>query len=75
MALGLQAYLPGGYATTLEYRAGIKSNNYWRKFYFNITPTTTEYAGGKYNLFIKTSVPEGQTSGQLLIDNIKLVTF
>ncbi|MCF8448300.1 MAG: hypothetical protein K9G49_00400 [Taibaiella sp.] len=54
---------------------GVNPSSTWQKFYMNVTSTVSEYPGGTYHLFIKTKLLSGQTSGRLLIDNIKLVTF
>lgn len=76
-ALGMQAYLgsSGNYSSNQTYLAGVNPSDTWRKFYFNLTGFTTQYPADEYNLFIKTSLPSGQTSGRILIDNVKLVTY
>ena len=73
--LGMQGYLTSGFASSIEYLAGVNPNNQWQKFYLNTTAFVSRHAGGNYYLYIKTSVPAGQTSGRLLIDNVKLITF
>lgn len=75
VAFGMKGVLGGLVATDVEYLAGVLPNNKWSKFYLNITSFVNKYQGGDYYLFIKTNVPSGQSGGQLLIDNIKLVTF
>lgn len=72
---GMKGVLSGLLTTDVEYIAGVLPNKSWSKFYLNITSFVNKYQGGDYYLFIKTNVPSGQANGQLLIDNIKLVTF
>lgn len=72
---GIRGVLSGVITTDIEYLAGVLPNSSWNKFYLNVTSFVNKYQGGDYYLFIKTNVPSGQTNGQLLIDNIKLVTF
>ncbi len=72
-ALGMKAY-SNGY-THQEYKAGVGASPTWRKFYFNVTGFVSDYPADKYDLFIKATLSSGQTQGQLLIDNIKLITF
>jgi len=72
---GMRGILNGVVTTDVEYIAGVLPNPSWSKFYLNITSFVNKYQGGDYYLFIKTNVPSDQTNGQLLIDNIKLVTF
>jgi len=75
VSLGLQAYLGNSSVTSVVFSAGIKPSDAWRKFYFNVTAFTDGNAVDRCKLFIKTSVPQGQNGGRLLIDNIKLVSF
>lgn len=72
---GMKGVLGGVVTTDVEAIAGVLPNTKWSKFYLNITSFVNKYQGGDYYLFIKTNVPAGQKDGQLLIDNIKLVTF
>jgi len=73
-AMGMQANLGTLYTSSITYLAGILPNNRWQKFYLNVTGFVTNYPADNYNLYIKAALQE-QTSGVLLIDNIKLVTF
>lgn len=74
--LGMTATLGSVITTDIEYLGGVlPGDDKWQKFYLNITSFVNRYQGGDYYLFIKTTVPNGQTGGRLLIDNIKLVTF
>jgi len=74
-AVGIRGTLANSVVTDVDYKAGVLPNTSWRRFYVNITSFVSTYQGGNYYLYIKTSMPSGQTSGRLLIDNIKLVTF
>ena len=75
VAFGMKGILGGLVSTDVEYLAGVLPNTSWNKFYLNITSFVNKYQDGDYYLFIKTNVPSGQGSGQLLIDYIKLVSF
>jgi len=72
---GMKGVLGGVVTTDVEAIAGVLPNTSWSKFYLNVTSFVNKYQGGDYYLFIKTNVPAGQANGQLLIDNIKLVSF
>jgi hypothetical protein len=73
--VGINGMLGSSVVTPVNYLAGILPNSKWQKFYLNITSFVSTYPGGNYYLYIKTTLPAGQSSGRLLIDNIKLVTF
>lgn len=63
------------YVGNQYYIAGVSPSDRWRKFYLNVTGYRSVYSAASYNFFLKTFLLDGQTSGRLLIDNIKLVTF
>ncbi|MBL7690668.1 MAG: hypothetical protein JNM41_03675 [Flavipsychrobacter sp.] len=72
--IGIRGLLSNVLITNIDAR-GVYPSATWKKFYFNITGFINKQPGGDYYFYIKTSVPPGQTSGKLLIDNIRLVTF
>jgi len=73
--VGLQGTL-GGSIIDKQYLIGIApSSGKWRKFYLNVKEFAMNHPGGIFNLFIKTSLPAGQATGRVLLDNIQLVTF
>jgi hypothetical protein len=74
-AFGMQGFLTSSFSTNVEYLAGVSPNDKWQKFYLNTTGYVNNHVGGTYYLYLKTSMPSGQTNGRLLIDNIKLVTY
>lgn len=74
LQVGIRGLLGNSLITDIE-GWGVLPSPTWKKFYVNITSFTNKYPGGDYYFYIKTSVPSGQTSGKLLIDNIRLVTF
>ena len=47
----------------------------WKKCYLSLSQFITLYKGSTYTFYIKTSLPDGQANGRLLLDNIQLVTF
>ncbi|GAA4467268.1 hypothetical protein GCM10023093_22810 [Nemorincola caseinilytica] len=73
-AIGLQAKLGTTYTSGIAYMAGIYPSDGWHKFYLNVTGFVSQYPADSYNMYIKAAL-DGRTSGRLLIDNIKLVTF
>jgi hypothetical protein len=75
-ALAMQAYLPGSYTVDPYYIVGVvPSQGVWRKFYLNVTGYTSTYPATAYYLYLNAFLSDGMTSGRLLIDNVKLVTF
>ena len=72
--IGIRGILASSLITDIE-GWGVLPSTTWKKFYINITSFVNKYPGGDYHLYIKTTVPPGQTNGKLLIDNIRLVTF
>ena len=73
--LGIQANLGSLYSSNINYLAGVLPNTGWKKFYLNLSGFVNQYPADNYHLYIKTSMPAGQTNGRMLIDNVKLVTF
>ena len=73
--VGLQANL-STYASSQPYfLAGIYPSDHWQKFYLNVADFNGQYQGTSYNFYVKAVLDGGQKTGQLLIDNIQLVTF
>lgn len=72
--LGLRANL-AGLIYTKYYLAGIYPSDHWQKFYLAVKDFEAQYQATDYNLFIKASLPEGQDTGTVLLDNIQLVYF
>ncbi len=63
------------YVGSPYYIAGINPSTTWRKFYLNVTGYRSTHPAVSFNFILRTSLLPDQTSGRLLIDNIKLVTF
>ncbi len=72
-AVGLRASLASIY--TKYYLAGIYPSDHWQKFYLSVKDFEAQYQATTYNMYIKTVLPTGETSGTVLIDNIQLVYF
>jgi hypothetical protein len=52
------------------------SEGLWRKAYIGgLKEFMTEYKGRLYNIMIRTNLPEGQATGSVSLDNIKVVSF
>ena len=58
-----------------EYIMGIKASDTWKKMYVELGTYTGKYPGKDYKVLIKTSLPDGMSTGYVLIDNIKIVTY
>jgi hypothetical protein len=57
------------------YLSGINPSSTWQKFYLTTQDFASHYQGTSYNLYIKTYLLPGATSGTVLLDNIQLVSF
>ena len=73
--VGMSSNLSATIGSDPFYLAGINPSPTWQKFYLEITAFLNQYHGVNYKFYIKTSLPVGQTTGMLLIDNIHLVSF
>lgn len=73
--VGLQPFLSNGYSDIPYYLVGVKPNGKWQKFYVTVQGYASQIQGNYYHLYIKAVLGDNQSSGRLLIDNIKLVTF
>lgn len=47
----------------------------WTKFYLNVGNEIGSYKGEQFNIFFKVKMPEGASSANVWIDNVKLLTF
>jgi hypothetical protein len=74
-SVGLSGTLAGLISTGPYFLAGVSPNTGWKKFYMNAQAFATKYQADSYYFVIKTVLPDGQASGRVLIDNIKLITF
>lgn len=71
-AVGLRAIATN--ISYMSYLGGVAPNDRWQKFYLNATAFATSYPASDYTFYIKAAL-DGRTSGRLLIDNIRLVSF
>ena len=62
---------------TSSYLAGVTGKgDGWKKFYVNIYNYIKQYPNAtNLGILIKSSLPEGQTDGYVLLDNIKVISF
>lgn len=58
-----------------EYIMGVKASDVWKKMYIELGTYRGRYPGTDYKVLIKTALPDGFSSGYVLIDNIKVVTY
>ena len=73
--VGMQSNQGSLISSTPYYLTGVNASDHWQKFYLNVGNFVSSFQGTDYNLYIKTSLPDGYTRGRVLIDNIQLVTF
>jgi len=74
-SIGMESKLTATFSSGQYYIAGVNPTTQWRKFYMNVTGFISSYNSDNYKFYIKTSLPAGVTSGNVLIDNIKLITL
>ncbi len=73
--VGLQSNLGSNVSSSPYYLAGIFPSAGWQKFYLSVQDYAAQFTGFSYNLYIKTSLPAGASSGRVLIDNVQLITY
>lgn len=71
--VGLQAMASG--TPVIEYISDVKANDKWTKLYIGLQPATGKYQTGPYRVVISSSLPDGQSEGYVLIDNIKAISY
>lgn len=59
----------------LEPLAGVKANDKWNKFYVSLQKVVGTYNTNAYRVVVKTSLPDGQSNGYVLLDNFKVVSY
>lgn len=60
---------------TYSYIIGINPSEKWNKLYIDLGTYTSTYQGKDFKLMIKAALPDGASSGYLLLDNLKVVSF
>lgn len=58
-----------------EYIMGVKATDTWKKIYIDLATYRGKNPGNNYKLMIKAGLNEGSTSGYVLLDNVKVVTY
>lgn len=59
-----------------EYIAGVKAKENWNKLYIDLSAFTSKYTQAKdFRLMIKATLDDGLSSGYVLVDNIKVISF
>ncbi|SRR5690606_34653975 len=59
----------------VEYLFGVHPQDEWNKIYFGLSSFLSTYKGSSYRLMIRSHLPEGQETGYVLIDNMKILSF
>jgi len=79
-AIGVEALDASGQLVTAypEYIIGINPNSSWNKLYISLNSTASKYLasfqGAQFRLAIKSVMPDNQSTGYVLLDNIKYIT-
>ena len=65
------------YAGKIEYGylGGVYARESWNKVYIDISKFTSTYPSSQYRLIIKTGLDEGLSTGYVLLDNIKVLSY
>lgn len=71
--LGLQTVISG--AIDYEYFAGVKAKEGWNKLYIDISEYTAAKNGSVYRVIIKAGLDDGLSTGYVLLDNLKVITY
>jgi hypothetical protein len=71
--VGLQTTVSG--SIDYEYIIGLKAKDTWNKVYVDLSQFTSERKGNAYRIMIKSGLDEGLTSGYVLLDNLKIISF
>lgn len=72
--VGLYTTLSSG-IDVYEYVMGVKGTDVWKKIYIDLATFRGANPGKDYKLMIKANLPAGWSSGYVLLDNIKVVTY
>jgi len=71
--IGLQTTING--ALYYEPIAGANASESWNKIYMGLQSFLGTYNATAVRVIIKTKLPDGQTSGYVYLDNIKVITY
>ena len=74
LALGLLSFDDGGNVSQL-YGHGLNTTSIWKKVYINLKEIIINNPTPPYQLGFGAELPSGQTTGTIMIDNIKLLQF
>ena len=72
--VGIQSNI-AGLTSTPFYVAAFNPNSQWQKVYIALQDFVATYTGATYTFYIKAMLPDGGSSGKLLLDNIQIVNF
>lgn len=72
--VGLQAIANTG-DPVYESIATIKPSDTWKKLYVGVQEFIGRFNSGEYRVIILADLPEGQSEGYVLVDNIKVISY
>lgn len=58
-----------------EYVAGINKKDTWNKIYINLNDFVSAHQGINYHVIIRAGLDNGESSGWILVDNLKVVSY
>lgn len=58
-----------------QYLFGVKASDTWKKIYIELGSYTSANKGTDHKVIIKAQLPDGQSTGYVALDNIKVVSF
>jgi len=77
LAIGIEPIIGGiPMASQRIYMYLFSPTNNWTKIYVSLANYISQFGGaGQYMLYFKATVPDGQSNGYVLLDNVKVVTY
>jgi hypothetical protein len=72
--VGLEADYTNGNIST-EYIGGVNAKDTWNKIYINLNDFVNAHSGANYHVIIRASLDNGVSSGWVLVDNLKVITY
>jgi len=72
--VGIAAFFTNG-NTNMEYIGGVNARGDWNKIYISLREFINSNQGAQYHLMIRAGTDNGEASGWVAIDNVKIVSF
>lgn len=75
LRIGMLSFLKNGSIEYVEQIIGLNPRNSWRHIYINIKNFIAAFEGTYYKVFIRADKPTGQAEAEVLIDNVKVISY